>query len=323
MRQTLFVIVALFAVGWVNETRAQADVEKLVADLNPAIQAHISATYNALQQPRVDPRSSVDVFREVQTLKGLTDDKSELVKQLAIFVVTTTSEEDMHVILALGILHFLDLPPSIPIHVLAPYLDTANQQLRLFVRSWFQSYDKAAAEDPLKAYRSYVGLTLAKNEEVPIEFIKYVYERYPGRALLVFVYADRQADISDKMQVMQKALQARRQGQEPGQDLIEEGRQLEIRQQEVRKERSEILLAEHIINNAIWLKEKRFDERFQQALPEAADELAKLAKHDEWWVRLYVAEMMRQHRELRQTDVLQQLSEDINPLVSKTAKSAQ
>jgi hypothetical protein len=81
------------------------------------------------------------------------------------------------------------------------------------------------------------------------------------------------------------------------------------------------LLAEHIISDAIWLRENRFEERFQMTLPEAAGELAKLAKQEEWWARLYVVEIMRRHRELRDAAVLEQLRKDGNALVSAAAKS--
>jgi hypothetical protein len=67
------------------------------------------------------------------------------------------------------------------------------------------------------------------------------------------------------------------------------------------------------------MKENRFTERFQKLLPEANAELAKLAKHQEWWVRLYVVWTMRHYRELRQPSILQQLSTDSNSLVSKAA----
>jgi len=88
-----------------------------------------------------------------------------------------------------------------------------------------------------------------------------------------------------------------------------------------KKPPKEILLAEHIISNAIWLKRNGFDKRFQKALPEARGRLSKLAEMDQWWTRLYVAEIMRRHRELRQADVLEKLSRDSNSLVSKSAKS--
>jgi len=97
----------------------------------------------------------------------------------------------------------------------------------------------------------------------------------------------------------------------------------EMHRQRDEKRYKEIRLAEHIVSNVIWLKKKKFDERFQKALPEAKKQLAKLAEYDQWWARLYVVEIMRrhQHRELRLPDVLDKLSRDSNFTVSKLAKS--
>ena len=330
MRHRRLVIIVLLLAGWTNVTCAQnTDVEKLIVKSDPAFQAQIQTIFNALHQPRVDPRDNVDAFREVQTLKKLTDDKDKLVEQLAIFAATTKSEEDMHVLTTLTILHFLDLSPSVPIRVLAPYLDTDNPQLRDFARMWFVSHDgsaRASLNAPLSTpvnyddYKEYVSRKLGRGEEVPVGFVRYIYERSPGRALLVFAYAGGSRDVSARLQVIRKAIEARQQGKEP-EVQNGTGQQLEERRQARSRDKREIRLAEHIVSNAIWLKENEFSERFQKTLPEAASELAKLAQHKEWWVRLYVAWIMRQHRELRQPDVLQQLGEDSNALVSKTAKA--
>jgi hypothetical protein len=71
------------------------------------------------------------------------------------------------------------------------------------------------------------------------------------------------------------------------------------------------------------LKENEFAERFQAALPEANETLATLAQHREWWARLYVAYIMRKYPELRQPDIMRQLSVDKNELVSEAAKPPQ
>jgi hypothetical protein len=71
--------------------------------------------------------------------------------------------------------------------------------------------------------------------------------------------------------------------------------------------------------NALWLKRNKFDERIQAALPEAAEELKKLAEHEEWWARLYVAYIMRQNFVLRQDHILRQLAEDENEIVRDAA----
>ena len=86
------------------------------------------------------------------------------------------------------------------------------------------------------------------------------------------------------------------------------------------RERSDIELAEHIVSNALWLNKNGFADRFQQTLPEANEQLTKLANRQEWWARLYVAYIMRQHGELRRGDVIERLSNDSNELVQEAAK---
>ncbi len=282
MRQTSFVLIVI-AVGWAKIVSAQTEAEKLIAESDLAIQAQIETTLNAfLSGDRTEVKTNSEGFRQLETFRELAGDKEEIVRQLAIFATTQQRGENEQVLEAILILHLLDLQPSIPIRVLAPYLDSENEQLRDFAREWFQGYDKAVGEDPLQAYKSYVRQKLSRNEEVPVAFIEYVYERLPpNKALEVFHF-----------------------GRWPPQ-----------------KKDSEVILAEHIVSNAIWLKENGFAERFQKALPEANAELAKLAKHDEWWVRLYVAWIMRRHRELRQPAIVQSLTADSNALISETAIS--
>ncbi|MCI0331886.1 MAG: hypothetical protein L0228_01515 [Planctomycetes bacterium] len=331
MRRVGLVVVLL--IYWNGFVLAR-DVGTLIAGSNPAIQKQLKKTYNAfLAAPPNDVKSNCEAFQELQKLKEITDDKGALVKELAIFVVTTESVEEQHVLQAGALLHFLDLPPSTIIRVFAPYLDADNRQLRDFVRMWFQyhdSHDRTHGRPPLGSvnyydYMEYVRNRIARNEEIPAGFINFIYERHPGKALLVFAYANRAGDVVAQLHDIRRSLEAARQGQEKTPEEIrqqrETKRQHEIRRQEAKIERREIQLAEHIVSNAIWLKENEFAERFQAALPEAMAELEKLARHKEWWARLYVVYIMRQYPQLRQANVLQQLSEDSNAFVSKAAKS--
>ena len=324
-----FPIVLLLLVGWANVTFGQTNAEMLIAKSDPAFQAQIQTIFNALHQPRVDPRDNVDAFREVQTFQKLTDDKDKLVEQLAIFAAITKSEEDMHVLITLTILHFLDLSPSVPIRVLAPYLDADDPQFRDFARMWFVSHDGSATAS-LKAplctpvdyeqYEEYVSRKLGRGEKIPVGFTRYIYERSPGRALLVFAYASGSRDVTARLQAIGKAIEARQQGKQPEPPDVT-GQQVEEKRRTRSNEKREIRLAEHIVSNAIWLKENGFAERFQAALPEAKESLAKLAKHNGWWARLYVAYIMRQHPELRQEELTQQLRQDADELVSEAAKA--
>jgi hypothetical protein len=279
----LLVLVSNLAIC-ANCLAEKVNVETLVTQSEPAIQDQITRIYTTLNQPGVDPRSNIAAFQEIQTLKEMVADKGEIVKQMAVFAAAPAEDEEQPLV-ATMILDLLDLPPSIVIRQLAPYLDAGDPSLRSFVRDWFQRHDNAGSdESPLKPvnyedYKSYVRGLLGTQQEAPDAFVEYVYERSPKRALLVFHLAT-----------------------PPPRD-------------------KDILLTVQIVSNSLWLKKNGFDDRFQQSLPHAVAELAKLAKHEQWWARLYAAEIMRRHRDLRQPELWQQLSMDGNKLVSKAAKA--
>ena len=314
---------------------AQTDLQSLIAETQPEVQEQINRVYSLYLSPARDAHETkYEVLEELQRLKDITKEKHEIVKQLAIFVATTVSEEDMHTFAAGTMLDFLDVPPRIPIRVLAPYLDAENEQLRNFVRGWFHYHDSNEhihGKPPLGSvnyheYMEYVRSRLNRSEEIPAGFIKYIYENHPGKALLVFAYANRHGDIVARLLEMRKALEARRQGRELTPEEIRQSRETrrqdQLRQQKRKQRLSEILLAEHTVSNAIWLKENdEFPHRFQAAIPEARAQLQALAKK-EWWARLYVVYIMRQHPELRLEKVLQQLKEDRNELVREAAQAA-
>jgi hypothetical protein len=334
MRKTSLLFVGLLAFGWANFAAGQTDVELMTAEMQPEIQEQINGVYNIfLTAARDDLKTNCEAFEEIQKLKEITANKGEIVKQLAIFTAITESEEDTHVLHVGMMLHLLDLPPSIPIRVLAPYLDAENEKLRDFARGWFHGHDSDDSVHGLPPlgsvnyhdYMEYVRSRLDRNEEIPAGFIKFIYERHPGKALLVFAYAHRQTGAVERLQEIHKALEARRQGRELTPEEIrqsrERRRQHQLRQQKRKQRLWEILLAEHTVSNAIWLKENDlFPHRFQAALPEATVQLQELAKK-EWWARLYVVYIMRQHRELRMNGVLQQLRDDRNELVREAAQA--
>ncbi len=189
-------------------------------------------------------------------------------------------------------------------------------------------------------YLEYVLRKRNKNQEVPTAFIKYIYERSPDQALKVFYRIAQQDATIAKLMEMQKQQEAHQREREKNGDAAAE--LLEVRKRwaafhrKLRKNgqdplpieplpplpppvvpnlpdmitrplekrpQKEILLVEHIVSNAIWLKKNKFDERFQKVLPKAKEELSNLVKYDQWWVRLYVAEIMRRNRELWRSSV--------------------
>lgn len=346
----LIFVAFVLGMGCTVSLAEKADVEKLMSETRPDIQEQIKKTYEALLRSRgPDTKSNCEPYEELGKLKNITKDKGEIVKQLAIFTAITESEEDQHIFVAGAMLKFLEVPPSIPIRIFAPYIDSENEKLRSFASGWFENHDTdlQARSVPTLAsvnyydYMQYVRARLSRNEEIPSAFVKYMYERHPGKALLVFAYSN-SVDISvGRLQALRNAIDKRlktapardgtppipppietapQQGSEPeapaktAQQLKEEGHARLM-------ERREIELAEHIVSNAIWLNKNGFDDRFQQAAPEAKEQLAKLAQRKEWWARLYVAYIMRQHGELRRGDIWEQLGKDSDELVSAAVKS--
>jgi hypothetical protein len=301
-----------------------ADVEQLMAQKNQAVQEQIANVSASLHQPGgIDTRSNVEAFRELQNLKNLAPDQGELVKQIAIFAATDSDEEQQPLV-AVVILGWLQLPPKITIRTLAPYLDTKNAQLHSFLYDIFRGLDNADSAEwgavNYKEYLDYVRASVNRGEEIPAPFIKYIYERSPGRALLVF--AKGTANVSAQLQAIRTGVEARQEGRELTEQERAEIAQVRAESQREGQERREIVLAEHIISHALWLKKHGFDEQFHEALPEAVEELKKLAKHDEWWAKLYVAYIMRQNLVLRHDHTLRQLAEDENEFVSQAAKAA-
>lgn len=328
MSRCILLIAALAMNISAMPANAQTETAKLLADADPAIQADIRKVWDAMQSSGSD----AEVAPKIVSLKDLVDDHHELVRQLAIFFATTKGEPETHSLLALMILSRLELPNSVPIRVFAPCLDSENEQLRDLAEEWFQCHDGSAlrGRPPFGStnytdYMKYVRSKLSKNEEVPAAFAEYIYVQDPGKALLVFAYSAGASEATKRLQQMMQALQAARQNRKRTPGVNPELRNLQEqnkrRNQQARAKRDEIILAEHIVANSIWLNENDFSERFQQALPEANAELVKLAGHDQWWARRYVVEIMRRHRELRQPHVIRLLSRDADDRVSKVAQS--
>jgi hypothetical protein len=324
-------VTLLLLIGWANLALGQTDAEMLIAKSDPVIQAQVKAAVNAALSNNLSKTSTNwEGARELNNLKELTDNEEKIIEQLAIYAITEEEPEEHKDLQAIAVLNTLHIRPAVVIRVLAPYLDTDNQQLHGFAEMWFDAHDNADSAPPRSPpfkpvnyddYEDYVSRKLGRSEEVPAGFIRYVYQRSPGRALLVFAYASRTPDMAARLKLMRNVFEARKQGKVPEpQDVT--AQQLEERGKVRSKARREIRLAEHIVSNAIWLKENEFAERFEAALPETMAELAKLAKHEEWWARLYVAYIMREHPELRHEELIQQLREDKNELVRKAARSA-
>lgn len=77
-----------------------------------------------------------------------------------------------------------------------------------------------------------------------------------------------------------------------------------------------ILWGEHVVNDVLWKQQYGFLRPDEIEAP-AAEHLDKLSRHDEWWVRLYVAEILSSEAEFRTPEMVKRLKEDSHPLVRK------
>jgi hypothetical protein len=315
MRPSRRIVAVLLLANWSELAVAQTATDKLLAESDAAIQAQIGAVFDA--------KSELEAFQQTQALKRLAKDKADLVKQLAIFEATSPRKQEMHVLITLMILGRLDVQPSTGLRTLAPYLDSENERLREFAEEWFHCFDGSANDDPLKVYSSYIGRRLARNEEVPTALIEHIHQRLPPeRMLLIFLNASRVPNAVANIQAIKTQMEANRQGRDLTDQEKQQEQQREQVQQQRNEERREILLAEHLVSSAIWLKKNAFGEEFMRLKPEAKEQLAKLSRNEHWWARLYVAEIMGRHFSLRVPEVLDKLGKDENALVRKSAKAA-
>ena len=258
------------------------------------LQAQIKQTFDAAMDEKGACDGDGNVYCELKKLKELSQEENmQLVQQLAYFAEGLTGGEQELVVRAL--LELARIPDSDIILALAPHLDAGDAGLKEFVRDWFQFHDMPGGrvpQPPLQAvrygkYLTYIQARLVKNEPVPDAFVKYIFDRFPGKALLVFAYAQDEA-------------QDRR-----------EGPNLNARYEQT----SDIIWSEHIVSDAIWRKQDGFGDRFEEIRPQAVAELEKLSKHDAWWARLYVAVIVRQHPELAADGLVERLRQDEHELV--------
>jgi hypothetical protein len=81
-----------------------------------------------------------------------------------------------------------------------------------------------------------------------------------------------------------------------------------------RDQSREVLLAEHVISDVVWLNEHNF-KIDSVTLANAKAELNRLCESEHWWARLYVAEIVWRHPELRTETLQERLRTDENELV--------
>jgi len=194
-------------------------------------------------------------------------------------------DEDVLVRTALNsITHDLGIPEVRVIVALLPYIETRDDRLRKFIRHDVLGGDgKDSAfeqdkKDP-KLLALFLYLRLEGRMQSPQRWpvIQIAFWKAPTASLMYYVQTESRLQNRDKMNV--------------------------------------ILWAQHTVDDVLWKQQLHFGKPGD--LRTAIDELDKLSRFDEWWVKLYVAEIVRRHEELRDEKILERLRKDSNELVAK------
>jgi hypothetical protein len=75
--------------------------------------------------------------------------------------------------------------------------------------------------------------------------------------------------------------------------------------------------AEYSVRHVLALKRFHRGDKIPEAIRDAVQALDGLSQSDEWWVRLYVAEILSQHPEFRTEAMTNRLSLDNDELVQQ------
>jgi hypothetical protein len=206
-----------------------------------------------------------------QLLKLRVGDSRQLILQLLWFAAQHPQDKRTKPFVG-HVLRRIDAPKDAIVTALAPHLDNRDASVQGMVRDLLRGYEDRSATRPpdFSAYRALIEADVQLRREPQSSLVQFMYESDPGTALQTSV----------------RAFQLR----DP-------------------KEIKPILWSEHIVAELFWKQRYGFVE------PKAVDatavqELEKLSRHPYWWVRVYVAEIIRAHPELGNPEIAKRLQQD-------------
>jgi len=275
-------MILLFAANSVLAAR----VDQVTVAPNPAVQTAIG---NVVAAPTPAARDAA--FEQLRRLDAA--DRLGLIRQLVYY--SSRAENTENAMVAGAVIRRLEISDDDLVRALVPVLKATEAGATAHERDEAAAFDRSVRNilggverrapgrrPDFSAYREIIDEALRAKREPPAGLVQYLYEASPGEALLT----------------MMRAYQLR----DP-------------------RELKEILWVDHVVSDVLWKQEYGFL-KTDQVEPAAVRELATLAARPDWWARLYVAEIMRQHPEFLQGGTVASLAGDANPLVRAAAEEA-
>ena len=203
------------------------------------------------------------------------DQHSKLTAQLVWFAA---HNKDANARIVVGkALKMLDVPRSEFVEVVVPFLDSSDEAVRGVARELLIEHEDHSPTRPpdFSAYRALLESQIRAAGEPQASLVRHMYESDPGLALLTLM----------------RSFQLRKPA-----------------------EIKPILWAEHIVADLLWKRRYGFVKAtyIDQA---AVEQLEKLSRDSRWWVRLYVARIVRLHPELGALELVNRLMADQHALV--------
>lgn len=289
--QVFYVVVVLevmampiYASGQIVEdgTRVTGLLADVTVKADPTRQQQITHVVDSLGDPSLP---FLEKMRAVESIRPWAEDrKSDFFAQVFLFECRqyeqSGNKADERRDLAFILpKKFFDISDQSVLSVLIPNLDSQNERLRKISRDYLDSYFIGQVTAECINYEAFVRYIAGKKEAPPQGLIRYMYEISPGQAVLTLA--------------------------------------LLYREQIGRPEYRKLVWSEHVIRDATWRLTHGFKDRLEEVKQRVSSELDSLSQHDAWWVRLYVAEIMRQHPELAVDSIAKRLGEDKHELVRK------
>ena len=157
-----------------------------------------------------------------------------------------------------------------------PYVGSENRALDAAVNDLLRQVENGDSIARPPDYSEYETCISVSHKEPPLPLIRRMFDRSAGTALLTMSHV-----------------------YTPFQDTAR---------------RRQLLWGEHVVSDTIWKHRHGFLPT-TKVESEAATQIAKLSKDDAWWVRLYAAEIMRQHPAFRTPELVSRLKDDPDKLV--------
>jgi len=180
------------------------------------------------------------------------------------------------------VLKQLNIPKHLVVAALVPHLDERDEGIRRVTQNLLAGYEDQSVERPpdFSAYRGIIEADVLAGRAPQASLVRRMYTIDPGSALIAMMRA------------------------------------YQVHDPEAIKS---IRWTEHVVAELLWKRRYGFADA-TVAGPEAVAELEKLSRHDAWWARLYVAQVVAQHSELGSASLIMRLAGDANPLVRESVQ---